>query len=176
LILLLAHTATQTTHGDNDLPTSIFITYPLHPHKGKTLKVLGRCRRHKQLMWLVQLPDGSHCYLPDKWVKSRDEPVKSQCDVPNTKTPPHVLKELIRLLKTLVGDSNACKVCSGGSDKGGENEQTNETLRRGKQRMGFEGVEFDPGTSTTGNYRHACPNGQSSTAGQKKRKAEGGER
>jgi Family of unknown function (DUF5372) len=47
--------------------TSVTITRPRHPLQGRSLRVLGRMRRHGRLELLLELPDGSKRLIPQAW-------------------------------------------------------------------------------------------------------------
>jgi hypothetical protein len=47
--------------------TSVVITRRRHPLEGRSLRVLGRMRRHGRLELLLVLPDGSKSLLPAAW-------------------------------------------------------------------------------------------------------------
>lgn len=76
--------------------TSVVITRPRHPLLGRSLRVLGRIRRHGRLELLVVLPDGSKRLIPQAWTDAEQD------TVPNGAT----LGSLVDLLAAcaLVGD------------------------------------------------------------------------
>jgi len=50
------------------MPTStVTVTRVHHPLAGKTLRVLGRMRRHGRLELLLELSDGSKRLIPAEW-------------------------------------------------------------------------------------------------------------
>ena len=98
-----ARIAVKTAHVVDQLPSEIRITYPAHPLIGKRLKVIGRCRRGQDALWLVVLPDGSHTYLPYSWTDYGVQHRSLLGASSNTKATPEVLRELIDLLVELRG-------------------------------------------------------------------------
>ncbi|HWR46769.1 MAG TPA: DUF5372 family protein [Pseudonocardiaceae bacterium] len=53
--------------------TSVVITRPRHPLEGRSLRVLGRMRRHGQLELLLVLPDGSKRWIPQAWTDAGED-------------------------------------------------------------------------------------------------------
>ena len=53
--------------------TSVVITRPRHPLEGRSLRVLGRMRRHGQLELLLVLPDGSKRLIPRAWTDAGED-------------------------------------------------------------------------------------------------------
>jgi len=92
----------QTTYADEDLPSEIRVTYPPHPLAGKDLKVVGRRRKGREFSWRVVLPDGSHADLPSSWTDHCAAPARVQAGQVKARTSPQTLRELIRLLGSLV--------------------------------------------------------------------------
>jgi Family of unknown function (DUF5372) len=55
--------------------TSVVITRSRHPLEGRSLRVLGRMRRHGQLELLLVLPDGSKRLIPQAWTDAGEDTV-----------------------------------------------------------------------------------------------------
>ena len=55
--------------------TLVVVTRPRHPLEGRSLRVLGRMRRHGQLELLLVLPDGSKRLIPQAWTDAREDTV-----------------------------------------------------------------------------------------------------
>lgn len=60
--------------------TSVRITRPPHPLRGRALRVLGRMRRHTQLELLLELPDGSKRWIPQAWTDAEQDTSTSEGD------------------------------------------------------------------------------------------------
>jgi hypothetical protein len=92
----------QTTYADKDLPSEIRVTYALHPLAGKDLKVVGRRRKGRDFYWCVVLADGSHADLPSSWTGPCTAPMLEEVAHVKTRASPKALRELMRLLGSLV--------------------------------------------------------------------------
>src|SRR5262245_59417089 len=49
------------------MPATVTITRTRHPLQGKSLRVLGKMRRHGVVELLLELPDGSKRLIPASW-------------------------------------------------------------------------------------------------------------
>lgn len=47
--------------------SQVVVTRPRHPLEGRTLRMLGRMRRHGRVELLLVLPDGSKSLIPADW-------------------------------------------------------------------------------------------------------------
>ncbi|HET9255087.1 MAG TPA: DUF5372 family protein [Pseudonocardiaceae bacterium] len=52
---------------------TVVITRPRHPLEGRSLRVLGRMRRHGRLELLLVLPDGSKRWIPRAWTGQAED-------------------------------------------------------------------------------------------------------
>ncbi|HZD14336.1 MAG TPA: DUF5372 family protein [Pseudonocardiaceae bacterium] len=55
--------------------SSVVIIRPQHPLEGRSLRVLGRIRRHGRLELLLVLPDGSKRLIPRAWTDAERDSV-----------------------------------------------------------------------------------------------------
>ncbi len=69
---------------------------------GNKLKVVGRRRKGREFVWCVVLPDGSHAELPSSWTDHAAVPAPERAAQVKTRTSPKMLRELMRLLDSLV--------------------------------------------------------------------------
>ena len=104
--------ANQNAHAFRDRPAEICITHPPHPLFGQRLAVVHPRHERDATHWVLRLQDGSRIQIPSSWTDHPVGQVPIQRIRPGGRATPDALRDLLALLRALVGPARIPDACS----------------------------------------------------------------